>query len=110
MELSRRMMGKIRQNMFWALVYNSLGILIAAGVLYPSFGLLLRPEIAAFAMAMSSVSVVSNSLLLRRVKLKRCFGFGRGVAKKIKNRIENGREKNWNTLNGHYLHHLRVKI
>ncbi|HEC57087.1 MAG TPA: HAD family hydrolase [Candidatus Syntrophoarchaeum butanivorans] len=69
-ELSRRTMRKIRENMFWALVYNSLGIPIAAGVLYPSMGLLLRPEIAAFAMAMSSVSVVSNSLLLKRVKIK----------------------------------------
>ena len=65
-QLSKRTMSKIKQNMFWALFYNSAGIPIAAGALYPLFGLLLRPEIAAFAMAMSSVSVVSNSLLLKR--------------------------------------------
>ena len=65
-QLSKKTMGKIKQNLFWALAYNSAGIPIAAGILYPSFGLLLRPEIAAFAMAMSSVSVVTNSLLLKR--------------------------------------------
>jgi Cu+-exporting ATPase len=62
--LSKKTMGKIRQNMFWALFYNSVGIPIAAGVLYPF--LILRPEIAALAMALSSVSVVANSLTLRR--------------------------------------------
>lgn len=65
-QLSKRTMSKIKQNLFWAFFYNSAGIPIAAGVLYPFLGILLRPEIAAFAMAMSSVSVVSNSLLLKR--------------------------------------------
>ncbi len=62
--LSRKTVSKIRQNMFWAMVYNSAGIPIAAGILYPA--LVLRPEIASLAMAMSSVSVVTNSLLLKR--------------------------------------------
>ncbi|VVB73380.1 putative copper-exporting P-type ATPase A [uncultured archaeon] len=66
--LSQATMDKIRQNMFWALFYNSLGIPVAAGALYPSFGLLLKPELAGLAMALSSVSVVTNSLLLRRLK------------------------------------------
>jgi len=63
--LSRVTMSKIRQNMFWALFYNTLGIPIAAGVLYPLTGMLLSPMVAGAAMALSSVSVVSNSLLLR---------------------------------------------
>jgi Cu+-exporting ATPase len=66
--LSQATMDKIKQNMFWALFYNTLGIPIAAGVLYPSFGLLLKPEFAGLAMAFSSVSVVSNSLRLRAFK------------------------------------------
>ncbi|MFC1950455.1 heavy metal translocating P-type ATPase [Chloroflexota bacterium] len=65
-QLSKRTISKIKQNLFWAFFYNSAGIPIAAGALYPLLGILLRPEIAGFAMAMSSVSVVSNSLLLRR--------------------------------------------
>ena len=64
-KLSRMTMSKIRQNMFWALFYNVLGIPIAAGLLYPFTGWLLSPIIAGGAMAMSSVSVVSNSLLLK---------------------------------------------
>jgi len=68
--LSKATMGKIKQNLFWALIYNVIGIPVAAGVLYPFFGILLSPMIAGGAMAMSSVSVVTNSLLLGRSKLR----------------------------------------
>ncbi len=67
--LSRATMRNIRQNLFFALVYNGLGIPLAAGVLYPFFGLLLSPMIAATAMTFSSVSVISNALRLRKVAL-----------------------------------------
>ncbi|HSU78442.1 MAG TPA: heavy metal translocating P-type ATPase, partial [Burkholderiales bacterium] len=67
--LSRATMRNVKQNLFFAFVYNALGVPIAAGVLYPFFGLLLSPIFAGAAMAMSSVSVVSNALRLRRVKL-----------------------------------------
>jgi len=67
-ELSAYTMRKIRQNLFWAFIYNSLGIPIAAGILYPINGFLLNPVIAGAAMAASSVSVVSNSILMRRFK------------------------------------------
>ena len=63
--LSRATMSNIRQNLVFAFVYNAAGIPIAAGVLYPAFGLLLSPMIAAAAMALSSVSVISNALRLR---------------------------------------------
>ncbi|HET7585270.1 MAG TPA: heavy metal translocating P-type ATPase [Gemmatimonadaceae bacterium] len=66
--LSRRTMRLTRQNLFWALIYNVIGIPVAAGVLYPAFGILLSPILASAAMAMSSVSVVSNSLRLRRFR------------------------------------------
>jgi Cu+-exporting ATPase len=67
--LSKAVMHNIRQNLFFAFIYNSAGVPIAAGVLYPAFGLLLSPIIAAAAMALSSVSVVGNALRLRRVRL-----------------------------------------
>ncbi|HWA51040.1 MAG TPA: copper-translocating P-type ATPase [Dongiaceae bacterium] len=67
--LSRAVMNNIRQNLFFAFVYNAAGVPIAAGILYPTFGLLLSPIIAAAAMALSSVSVIANSLRLWRTKL-----------------------------------------
>jgi Cu+-exporting ATPase len=68
--LSRLTMRNIKQNLFFAFIYNSLGVPIAAGVLYPFFGILLSPMIAAAAMSFSSVSVIGNALRLRRVSLK----------------------------------------
>jgi len=70
MELSRYTMKKIKQNLFWAFFYNSLGLPLAAGALYPFTGFLLSPIIAGGAMAFSSVSVVSNSLLMKRWRSK----------------------------------------
>jgi Cu+-exporting ATPase len=67
--LSRATMANIRQNLFFAFIYNALGVPIAAGVLYPWTGLLLSPMIAAAAMSVSSVSVIGNALRLRRVRL-----------------------------------------
>jgi len=67
--LSRATMRNIRQNLFFAFVYNALGVPVAAGVLYPVFGLLLSPIIAAAAMSFSSVSVITNALRLKRVSL-----------------------------------------
>ena len=70
-QLSKRTMVKIKQNLFWAFFYNCLGIPIAAGVLYTTFGVLLTPVYAALAMAFSSVSVIGNSLLLKKIHFPR---------------------------------------
>ncbi|NIV45768.1 MAG: hypothetical protein GWN46_02545, partial [Gammaproteobacteria bacterium] len=67
--LSRATMRNIRQNLFFAFIYNALGVPVAAGVLYPVLGILLSPIIAAAAMSFSSVSVVGNALRLRAVRL-----------------------------------------
>jgi Cu+-exporting ATPase len=67
--LSRATMRNIRQNLFFAFAYNSAGVPIAAGILYPFFGLLLSPMIAAAAMSMSSVSVIGNALRLRNARI-----------------------------------------
>jgi Cu+-exporting ATPase len=67
--LSQAVMGNIRQNLFFAFIYNAAGVPIAAGVLYPIFGILLSPVIAAAAMALSSVSVIANALRLRAARL-----------------------------------------
>jgi Cu+-exporting ATPase len=68
-ELSRRTMATMRQNLFWAFIYNVIGIPVAAGALFPAFGLLLTPVLASAAMAFSSVSVVTNSLRLRSARI-----------------------------------------
>jgi Cu+-exporting ATPase len=65
-QLSRKVMQRIKQNLFWAFAYNTALIPVAAGVFYPAFGLTFKPELAGFAMAMSSVTVVTLSLLLKR--------------------------------------------
>ena len=67
--LSRATMRNIRQNLFFAFIYNAIGVPFAAGALYPVFGLLLSPIIAAAAMTFSSVSVIANALRLRRAEL-----------------------------------------
>jgi Cu+-exporting ATPase len=67
--LSRATMGNIRQNLFFAFIYNALGIPVAAGLLYPLFGVLLSPMIAGAAMSLSSVSVIANALRLRNIQL-----------------------------------------
>ncbi|MGK0353713.1 MAG: Cu+-exporting ATPase [Planctomycetota bacterium] len=68
-QLSRLTMRNIKQNLFFAFCYNAVGVPIAAGVLYPVFGMLLSPMIAAAAMSLSSVSVIGNALRLRRARL-----------------------------------------
>jgi Cu+-exporting ATPase len=74
-ELSRRTMRIMRQNLFWAFIYNVISIPVAAGVLYPSFALQLSPILASAAMAFSSVSVVANSLRLRSWRPRRAATF-----------------------------------
>ncbi len=69
LQLSRATMRNIRQNLFFAFVYNALGVPIAAGILFLPFGLLLSPMIAAAAMSLSSVSVIANALRLRRLSV-----------------------------------------
>jgi Cu+-exporting ATPase len=69
LRLSRRTMSNIRQNLFFAFIYNALGVPLAAGVLYPFFGLLLSPMIAAAAMSFSSVSVIANALRLKTANI-----------------------------------------
>jgi len=69
LKLSKQTVRAIKQNLFWAFIYNLIGIPIAAGVLYPLYGFLLDPMIAGAAMALSSVSVVTNSLRLKAQKL-----------------------------------------
>lgn len=68
--LSKAVIKNIKMNLFWAFFYNTIGIPIAAGVLYPLFGILLNPMIAAFAMSLSSVCVVTNALRLTAIKMK----------------------------------------
>ena len=67
--LSQKTMSNIRQNLFFAFIYNALGVPVAAGVLYPVIGLLLNPMIAAAAMSLSSVSVIFNALRLRAARI-----------------------------------------
>ena len=67
--LAKATLRNIKQNLFFAFIYNAAGVPIAAGVLYPVFGLVLSPMIAAAAMSLSSVSVITNALRLRRLKL-----------------------------------------
>ncbi|MFQ5764590.1 MAG: copper-transporting ATPase, partial [Rhodospirillales bacterium] len=67
--LSRAVMRNIRQNLFFAFAYNTLGVPVAAGVLYPFFGILLSPIIASAAMSLSSVSVIANALRLGKARL-----------------------------------------
>jgi len=69
-QLSKAIVRKMKQNLFWAAIYNVVAIPIAAGALYPAFGILLRPEFGALAMSASSITVVGNALLLRRVDLR----------------------------------------
>jgi Cu2+-exporting ATPase len=70
-QLARKVHGKIKQNLFWAAIYNMIAIPVAGGVLYPSLGVLLRPEWAALVMSASTMTVTANALLLNRVRFRR---------------------------------------
>jgi Cu2+-exporting ATPase len=76
--LSKATVRKMKQNLFWAAAYNLIAIPVAAGVLYPAFGILLRPEFGALAMSASSITVVTNALLLRRTESRTDMGGGSG--------------------------------
>jgi len=78
--LSKATVRKMKQNLFWAAAYNLVAIPGAAGLLYPAFGLLLRPEFGALAMSASSITVVSNALLLRRTESELARGHRKGDA------------------------------
>ena len=69
-ELSRKITQKIKQNLFWAFIYNIILIPVAAGILYPWLGIILKPEAAGLAMALSSISVTTNALLLKKWRTK----------------------------------------
>ena len=77
--LSRSTMRNIRQNLFFAFIYNLIGVPVAAGVLYPAVGVLLSPMVAALAMSFSSVSVIANALRLRRLQAVNTSGEQRGI-------------------------------
>ena len=78
--LARRVRGKIKQNLFWAAIYNVIAIPLAAGVLYPSLGILLKPAWAALAMSASTMTVTLNALLLRRPENRRDPGDGSSLS------------------------------
>jgi Cu+-exporting ATPase len=90
--LSRATMRNIRQNLFFAFVYNTIGVPVAAGALYPFFGILLSPMIASAAMTFSSVSVIANALRLRRVDLDGGSGRG-GIQRRSRGRQDHRREQ-----------------
>ena len=100
LELSKATIKNIKENLFWAFFYNTLGIPIAAGLLFPAFGIKLSPMFAAFAMSLSSVFVVNNALRLRRFKprgLKKSLNKGEPISEKENLKKENHIEKNEKT-------------
>ena len=100
LELSKATIKNIKENLFWAFFYNTLGIPIAAGLLFPAFGIKLSPMFAAFAMSLSSVFVVNNALRLRRFKprgLKKSLNKGEPISEKENAKEENHIEKNEKT-------------